>query len=94
MINNAGHDIKNGTRRFSAGNYYDEFLGGFDVLMIEVTDAEREKHATWTSWFYNRQTFPLLQCVWPDTTGVWPWEDAASDEFRGKQPLLSDNFRF
>ena len=94
MINNAGHDIKNGTRRFSAGNYYDEFLGGFDVLMIEVDDAERKKHATWADWFYDRQTFPLLQCVWPNTQGIWPWQEAADDEFKSMQPLLAGSSRF
>ena len=94
MINNAGYDIKTGVRRFSAENYYDDFLEGFDVLMIEVDDIQRKEYATWTDWYYDRQPFPLLQCVYPNTKGVWPWEEAANAEFPEIQPLLSSKFSF
>ena len=88
------YDIENRIRRFSANNYYDNFIEGFDVLMIEVDDAKRTEYATWTDWFYDRRPFPLLKCVYPNTKGVWPWQEEADSEFREVQPLLSSNFSF
>lgn len=46
MINIGGDDVKNGTRKFEAGKYYDGFLGGFDVFMIEAGHTARKEHTT------------------------------------------------
>jgi len=31
----------------------------------------------------------VLQLVYPNTSGVWPWDEAADDWFRSWQPILS-----
>ena len=33
--------------------------------------------------------FEAVQLIWPTTSGVWPWEPAASEWFRSNQPLLA-----
>jgi hypothetical protein len=90
VINSYGDDVRNGHRAFSAGAYFDGFLEGFDVTFIEANEEARTKFACWSDWFYERQPFPMLQLVYPTTSGAWPWEDRASDDFRSAQPLFGD----
>ena len=36
----------------------------------------------------SRNEWPLLQIVWPDTKGRFPWQEGFEERFRDKQPLL------
>lgn len=40
--------------------------------------------------YYGGSTFPVLQCVWPDRHGLYPWSDNSDFEgdLQGTQPLL------
>jgi hypothetical protein len=38
--------------------------------------------------FYSGASFPLLQCVWPDKNGRFPWAKEAAAGFVAAQPLL------
>jgi hypothetical protein len=33
--------------------------------------------------------FRRFQMLWPTTSGIYPWEAQASEEFRNMQPVLS-----
>lgn len=88
IINGYGQDIESRRREFTAGNFYDGFLEGFDVCFIEANETAQKEYACWTDWFYERKPFPLLQCVYPNTSGIWPWESRSSEEFRQAQPLF------
>lgn len=35
--------------------------------------------------------WPLLQIIWPDTQGRFPWQEGFEERFRAQQPLLFDN---
>ncbi|MFL5577733.1 MAG: DUF4262 domain-containing protein [Gemmatimonadaceae bacterium] len=41
-------------------------------------------------WFYGGDDFPVLQVVYPDRTGRYPWEDGVAEGFRAVQPVLAD----
>lgn len=90
IINSYGGDIESGARNILPGAYYDGFLDGFDVTFIEANETARQTYACWADWYYQRLPFPLLQCVYPTTSGIWPWEDRASDDFKAAQPLFGD----
>jgi hypothetical protein len=74
--------------RFRTGDTLQGLLEGFPVQLRPVRDEHIEPHFGWGRWFYDGRAFPVLQLVWPTTSGVWPWEDRATEEFRRKQPLL------
>jgi hypothetical protein len=87
MINGYRNDIRAG-KIFEPGNFYPDFLEGFEILFIEANEKARKEFACWADWYYERQPFPILQCIWPTTTGVWPWQANADDEFKERQPIL------
>jgi hypothetical protein len=88
MINHYGHEIQENGKRFNAGEFYSGFLEGFDIYMMEPDERARREYAIWADWYYERQPFPILQCVWPATTGPWPWDERASAYLKETQPLL------
>jgi hypothetical protein len=78
---------------FEQGCTYDGFLEQHGVMFLDVDwrRASRDHdYTTWTDWYYERKGFPLLQLVWPDKTGIFPWEHGFRDELRRLQPLLGD----
>ncbi|MCP4381393.1 MAG: DUF4262 domain-containing protein [Hyphomicrobiales bacterium] len=79
----AGEPIETGRR-------YDGFLDAFPFAFVDVADvALREKHTTWTAWYYQRRAYPLVQGVWPEReTGLFPWEPGFPNEYRQLQPVL------
>jgi len=88
IINEYGNDIKTNKQEFEANKYYDDFLEGYPVCMIEAHDSARKKYTCWADWYYQRKPFPILQCVWPSTTGAWPWSKDASDYLKEIQPIV------
>jgi len=38
---------------------------------------------------YRSNDFPTLQVVYPTTTGIWPWQQQASQWFRKWQTMLA-----
>src|SRR5205085_7317303 len=75
--------------RFSAGNLYSGFLGGFDVLAEEVPIAEYDEYFGQCLKYYAGPSFRVLQLVYPTTSGVWPWSEQAPEQFRSRQPVLA-----
>jgi hypothetical protein len=59
----------------------EEFPGVLDGFPVQL----RPVHASWddalfgTAWrFYQHATVPVVQLVWPDRNGVWPWQEGAT----------------
>jgi hypothetical protein len=57
--------------------------------------AIRPVHPTWYPAmfgaglnFYQTPPWPLLQAIWPDRQGRFPWEEGADPERRDQQPFL------
>jgi hypothetical protein len=45
----------------------------------------------WSCWFYGSSSFPCLQIVWPDRSGVFPWEPGFEEAFLEGQADLTEN---
>lgn len=73
------------------GQFYEGFLGGgFEVAFDEVSQSAKEEYMLSACWYNKNCEFPALQLIYPTTSGVWPWEEDASDYFREVQLCLSD----
>jgi hypothetical protein len=44
--------------------------------------------------FHGTSAFPVLQMIWSDTRGTFPWEPSFEQRFQGQQQLLCDPSRF
>ncbi|MBI1357189.1 MAG: DUF4262 domain-containing protein [Acidobacteria bacterium] len=42
----------------------------------------------WDLWFYGSRDFPMLQCVWPDKSGFYPWQAEFRSDWKPFQPML------
>lgn len=91
VVNEYGERLRAGAE-LSPRSYHDGFLEGHSVTFIEASAPDRDQeYTTWASWFYDRQPFPVLQLVYPDSqTGAFPWQQGYREEWRWHQPLLGD----
>jgi hypothetical protein len=89
VVNEYGNRVRAG-ENLSPGEFYDDFLEGHPVTFIQTDSPDRDReYTTWTSWFYDRKPFPVLQLVYPDSrSGAFPWQPGYREEWRDLQPLL------
>jgi hypothetical protein len=72
---------------FSPG--YAGFIEGFDVVAESVDKTFYDEYFEYNLWLYDGPYFEVVQLVYPNTSGVWPWEQSASAWFRSWQPVLT-----
>jgi hypothetical protein len=87
IINEYNRRIREG-EVFKAGQRASGFLDGFEIEFREVHQSHFKEHFGWGIWLYKGTSFKVLQAVWPTTSGVWPWEQGASEWYLYVQPLL------
>lgn len=96
LLNQAGDMIKGGFS-FEAGKFYKEFLDGYEVQFLEVDKDYYSDYAGYAAWYNdNKQDFPMLQLVWPDSNHKFPWEEDFNQNLKFRQPMLDrgSDFRF
>lgn len=89
LINNIGHDIKNGIK-YQSGQFYTDILDNFKCLMIEVSKKHYKEYVGYGLWYYKDDNFPLLQCIYPTVKGVYPWDKNWPADIVDLQPILGD----
>lgn len=87
LVNEIGEAVANGAA-FADGMTSGDFLEGYDVTFRALPPALRSTHFAWADRFYGDSEFAVLQVVYPDRKGRWPWDAAAAADFRKGQPLL------
>lgn len=87
MVNEYNRRIRSG-EQFFPGILYPGFLEGFAVQFGPVAREYRGEYMRSACWLHGSADFDALQLIWPNTSGIWPWDAAASDWFRTNQPLL------
>ncbi|MDI1462970.1 DUF4262 domain-containing protein [Catellatospora sp. KI3] len=87
IVNVAGRLVRDGGTLVD-GRDSDEILRGVPV-------AVRKVHFSWYAdlfgqavGFYQGKVPPMLQLVWPDRSGRWPWEAEVEASCRDSQPML------
>ncbi|MEM6971624.1 MAG: DUF4262 domain-containing protein [Pseudomonadota bacterium] len=78
-------------RRPCPGEVRDDILDGYDCPMRAVD-------LSWFPFLFGRaidaymtrglKPFEAVQCIWPTTAHVLPWEPEASEQFVKRQPIL------
>ena len=66
----------------------DELLNGNSCLFVKVPEAHYREHVGFGRWYYEGNSFPLYQIVWPSREGNFPWHAGAREAFRAAQPVL------
>jgi hypothetical protein len=89
IINAVGAAVQNG-KRYTAGSISDEFLEGYTVTFRTVPEYQYGAYLGWGTRYYRHAPFPVLQLVFPDRAGRWPWHADVAADFRSAQPVLAD----
>lgn len=84
-INNIAMDVKSG-KTFENLRDYDDILDGYECAFRTVRTERYGQLFGWAISHYKGADFTVLQCVWPDRDHRFPWDPAASGEFRQTQP--------
>ena len=88
VINRYNHQVRAGGR-FASGKRYSGFLEGFEIQAQKVDHSFYDEYFGMNLRFYKGANFEVLQLIYPDTRGVWPWEAEASEWFKSRQPILA-----
>ena len=70
------------------GQRYSGFIDGFEVEGVQVDRSFYEEYFGHNLWLYQGPHFEVLQLVYPNTSGVWPWQADANEGFKSWQPVL------
>lgn len=87
-VNVIGLDIKNGMRFADLKVYADILKMPHLCCFREVSPHHYRDYIGYALWFYESDPFPLLQCVWSDENGHFPWHEECADYCRDAQPQL------
>ena len=88
LINVVGRQVRDGAK-YAAGDQTPDLLHGYTCAFKIVNPLQYRKTCTWTVWFYENDSFPVLQLFWPDKRNKFPWEPGFDERLRSRQPDLS-----
>ncbi|MGN6178882.1 MAG: DUF4262 domain-containing protein [Mucilaginibacter sp.] len=94
LINHFKDMVKLG-HSFEPSILYEGFLKDYPVQFVKVDQAYYADYLGYAGWFYDSTfEFPVLQLVWPDKEGRFPWESEFNPNFKFRQLLLDRNIDF
>jgi hypothetical protein len=86
LVNGIGEAMREG-REIKAGERSEEFAS-VPLEFIAVDAGHYERYVGYACWLNGGTEFPLLQCVWPDKGGRFPWEQGYDADLFERQRLL------
>ena len=90
LINEYNERVKAG-EVFESDKYYSGFIENFDVTFKKVEQKHFKDYFGWARWLYKNDEFTVLQLIYPSTSGVWPWDPNAAEDFTFYVPRLYKN---
>ena len=87
LINGAAKRIQQG-QRYAERHRYDDLIEGYPCEFHKVNPSRYDGLLNYAIWYYRGEAFPALQLIWPDSAGLFPWEDGFAESVRKKQPIL------
>lgn len=63
-------------------------LEGYSCTFRTVEKQYYRDYFGYGLWFYRCDSFPVLQCIWPDKQRRWPWDCDFNPQWKPKQPVL------
>ncbi len=88
VINSIGEEMKKGTK-FEDWKENDQILEGYSCMFRDVDHEFYPEYLGYAGWFYRPDDFPVLQCVWPDRQGRYPWHPEFPATLHARQPVLA-----
>lgn len=73
---------------FAVGEPVKGILSNEVVYLLPVTRDARVEYLRSSEWFYKRAEFPVLQLVWADRAGRFPWDSNCEESLVRLQPNL------
>lgn len=73
----------------AAGTRHEGFIEGFEVAAEKVDPSFYEEYFGYNLWINKGPLFEVIQLIYPNTSGVWPWQDEADEWFKAWQPILT-----
>ena len=69
---------------------YTDMTEGLSLVFIPVSLEHYGEYLGYANWFYGSmpKPYPVLQMVWPDRAGIFPWEKGYDKRFLQLQPIL------
>ena len=87
LINNAGELMREG-RRFTPGERAEGLLEGYPAVLVEVDPRYYREYLGYAGWVNRGWDFPVLQIVWPDLDGRFPWDQGYPAPLFWRQRVL------
>jgi hypothetical protein len=87
LVNALGERVRRG-RRFAAGDTAEDVLAGLPFAFRAVAPRWLPVFLGNAAWHYRREDFPVLQGIWPDRHGRFPWQADCTPDVAGEQPRL------
>ena len=90
LINDIREKIEQGGK-FQAGEETSQFFTQAKVSFVPVNSNFYRDYFGCSLWFYRclNDKFPMLQAVWADRQGKFPWETGHDPQAAKLQPILS-----
>jgi hypothetical protein len=86
IINHIGGVIKLGAK-IEPDRPYTDFTSA-PTIFKAVDPRHYPEYAGYARWLYRGSNFPMLQCVWPLKSGLYPWDPGYPPEGARFQPFL------
>ncbi len=86
-LNIAGDQVKSGSRP-QPEELREGIIEGFPVTWRPVHPTWYPDLFGWALWFYRNPPLPIVQLIWPDRHGLFPWQDGSGERCRRDQPSL------
>ncbi len=84
-------EIESGAR-FIGGDRVSQVIEGYDLAICPVPGDRYDEYVGVALDYNNGPDFELLQVVWPDRAGHFPWEDNYDSRLHEQQPLLCTSY--
>ena len=86
-LNDIGEQIRSG-RPPMPNERRDGVLPDFPVAFRPVHDSWYRELFGYAVWFTQRPPLPIVQVIWPDREGRFPWDEGCGERCRFDQPQL------
>lgn len=94
ILNSVGEYVRKGGRIVIGADYVDEFISNIPVKFVEVRHEHYPRYLQYAIEYYRNEDFVVMQLIWPDKLGQFPWEDKYDPELKFVQPMLDRNIDF
>ena len=86
IINDISEQIRNGETYLNQKEYGD-IISNYNCYFLKMSSNNFDEYPAYAKWYYKEEV-PYLQCVWPDSNGLYPFQENCSQGIKENQTLL------